>query len=219
MMSIPGITGAVIPLFVPRPGAFRQIPEANSRPGAFPNAIDRYADLLGCCFVLIHHTSKGNQSGKAITDVGAGAGSQSRATDTHLVLRPHEENDVVVLEAAVRSWPPVIPRCLRWAFPVWTPADDLDPTLLRSERPRRARKVEADEQPVEQPAWTTERFVQQCLSSTPLTRVAILARARENGLSQRQADLYLQDALFKGLAYRWQEGRHEPVVYSTRPKE
>jgi len=34
------------------------------------NAIDCYADLLGCCFVLIHHTSKGNQSGKAITDVG-----------------------------------------------------------------------------------------------------------------------------------------------------
>jgi hypothetical protein len=183
------------------------------------NAIDRYADLLGCCFVLIHHTSKGNQSGKTITDVGAGAGSQSRATDTHLVLRPHEEDDVVVLEAAVRSWPPVMPRCLRWTFPVWTPADDLDPTLLRSERPRRARKVEAEEPPVEQPAWTTERFVQQCLSSTPLTRAAILARAKENGLSQRQVNLYLQDALFRGLAYRWKESKHVPAVYSTHPKE
>ena len=36
------------------------------------NTLDRYADVLGCCFVLIHHTSKGNQSGKAITDVGGG---------------------------------------------------------------------------------------------------------------------------------------------------
>ncbi len=182
------------------------------------NAIDRYADLLGCCFVLIHHTSKGNQSGKAITDVGAGAGSQSRATDTHLVLRPHEEDDVVVLDAAVRSWPPVLPRCLRWAFPVWTPADDLDPALLRSERPKRRDKSEADEQPTEQPAWTTERFVQQCLSATPQARIAILASAKEIGLSKRQADLYLQDALFKGLVHRWQAGRYEPVVYCTKPK-
>jgi len=37
-----------------------------------------------------HHRQRAAQ-GKAITDVGAGAGSQSRATDTHLVLRPHEE--------------------------------------------------------------------------------------------------------------------------------
>lgn len=54
------------------------------------NHLDRHAARLGCSFVLIHHSSKGNQSGKAVTDVGAGAGSQSRATDTHLVLRPHE---------------------------------------------------------------------------------------------------------------------------------
>ena len=51
------------------------------------NLIDHYASRLQCAFVLIHHTSKGNQSGKAVTDVGAGAGSQSRAADAHLVLR------------------------------------------------------------------------------------------------------------------------------------
>ncbi len=44
-----------------------------------------------------------SQAGKAITDVGAGAGSQSRATDTHLILRPHEEKNCAVLDAAVRS--------------------------------------------------------------------------------------------------------------------
>ena len=93
--------------------------------------------------MLVHHSTKGNQSGKAVTDVGAGAGSQSRATDTHLVLRPHEQDGVVVLDAAVRSWPPVMPRCLRWTFPVWTPDDALDPAALRSERPRRRPKAEA----------------------------------------------------------------------------
>ncbi len=182
------------------------------------NAIDRYADQLGCCFVLIHHTSKGNQSSKAVTDVGAGAGSQSRATDTHLILRPHEEEDVVVLDAAVRSWPPATPRCLRWTFPVWTPADDLDPALLRIEKPKRRERVApADEKP--EIDWSTERFVEACIAEDPKTKVAILDCTKELGLSKRRAELFLQDALFRGLIHRWQEGRYEPVVYSTRPRE
>ncbi len=80
-------------------------------------------------FICIHHASKGNQSDKATTDVGAGAGAQSRAVDTHLVLRPHEEDDAIVLDAAVRSWPPVQSRALRWTFPVWNPAGDIGPSL------------------------------------------------------------------------------------------
>ena len=184
------------------------------------NAIDRYADLLGCCFVLIHHTSKGNQSGKAITDVGAGAGSQSRATDTHLVLRPHEEDDVVVLEAAVRSWPPVMPRCLRWAFPVWTPADDLDPTLLRSERPRRTRKAEADADEGEQPepAWDAERFAATFVTGKPKTRDAILAEANAAGLSDWKAERLLRRAEGLSLVHRWASGRNRPSAYANVPQ-
>ncbi len=184
------------------------------------NAIDRYADLLGCCFVLIHHTSKGNQSGKAITDVGAGAGSQSRATDTHLVLRPHEEDDVVVLEAAVRSWPPVMPRCLRWAFPVWTPADDLDPTLLRSERPRRVRRAEPDGDEAEQPepTWDAERFAATFVTSKPKTRDAILAEANGVGLSDWKAERLLRRAEGLGLVHRWASGRNRPSAYANVPQ-
>jgi hypothetical protein len=101
------------------------------------NHLDHYAQHLGCSFILIHHASKGNQSGKAITDVGAGAGSQSRATDAHVVLRAHEEDGVAVLDAAVRSWPPIEPMCMRWDFPVFNPAPELDLTALRPDRPRR----------------------------------------------------------------------------------
>jgi RecA-family ATPase len=106
------------------------------------NCLDGYANRLGCSFVLIHHASKGSQTGKSVTDVGAGAGSQARATDTHLVLRQHEETDCAVLEAAVRSFPPIQPRVLRWTFPVWTPEDSLDPAALKPERPRRKPKQE-----------------------------------------------------------------------------
>jgi hypothetical protein len=106
------------------------------------NQIDNYAMRLACGFVPIHHASKGNQSGKAITDVGSGAGSQARAVDTHLILRDHAEADCVVLEAAARSWPPVVPIVLRWQWPIWTLASDLDPTTLKSDRPTTQDKVE-----------------------------------------------------------------------------
>ena len=83
------------------------------------NMVDGWAQKLDCCFVLIHHASKGNQSEKGVTDVGAGAGSISRAADTHLVLRQHEEERHFVLDAAVRSWQPIKPKVLRFDFPLF----------------------------------------------------------------------------------------------------
>ncbi len=95
------------------------------------NTIDATARSLGCAWVNIHHASKGSQADKSVTDVGSGAGAQSRAADAHLILRPHEEDGVVVLEAAVRSFKPVDPVPLRWQFPVWLADNSLDPNQLR----------------------------------------------------------------------------------------
>lgn len=165
------------------------------------NHLDLYADRLGCCFVLIHHTTKGNQSAKSVTDVGAGAGSQARATDTHLILRPHEETDAVVLDAAVRSWPPVPPRCLRWTFPVWTPADDLDPAMLRSVKPKRGKPVPMEAP--DRPAWTVERFVEAYLSDQPLTQAEIRERATTTpDLSWRRVSDFLEIAEQRGMVRR-----------------
>ncbi len=104
------------------------------------NAIDRYAKELDCAFVLIHHTSKGNQSIKSVTDVGSGAGAQSRAADAHLILRRHKDEDIVVLESVVRSFQPNPPVCLRWNYPLWNVDLTLDPKALdgmEEETPRR----------------------------------------------------------------------------------
>ncbi|WP_337746495.1 AAA family ATPase [Victivallis vadensis] len=94
------------------------------------NAIDRYAKELDCAFVLIHHTSKGNQSIKNVTDVGSGAGAQSRAADAHLILRRHKDEDIVVLESVVRSFQPNPPVCLRWNYPLWDVDLSIDPKAL-----------------------------------------------------------------------------------------
>ena len=89
---------------------------------------------------LVHHASKGNQSEKSVTDVGSGAGSISRAADTHLILRRHQEDGAYVLDVAVRSWPPAAPLCLRWRFPQWELAPDLDPAALWKQGSRRRKR-------------------------------------------------------------------------------
>ena len=80
--------------------------------------------------MLIHHTSKGNQSIKNVTDVGSGAGAQSRAADAHLILRRHKDEDIVVLESVVRSFQPNPPVCLRWNYPLWDVDLSIDPKAL-----------------------------------------------------------------------------------------
>ena len=103
----------------------------NNAETQYYNAIDRYAEMTGASIFNIAHSSKGDQSGKRVSDVGAGAGAQSRAADCHLVLRQHEDDGVVVLEALVRNFPPSEPVALQWNFPLWTPADGIDATKLR----------------------------------------------------------------------------------------
>jgi hypothetical protein len=94
------------------------------------NLIDQTTDHLQSAWINIHHSSKGSQSGKSVVDVGAGAGSQSRAADAHLVLREHQEAGFAVLDGAVRTFPPIQPVALKWDWPLWNVALDIDPSQL-----------------------------------------------------------------------------------------
>lgn len=167
------------------------------------NHVDALAEALDSSFVLIHHATKGNQSGRSVTDVGAGAGSQSRATDTHLVLRPHAVPGTIVLEAAVRSWPPILPVALRWSYPVWRRASDLDPLQLKPGTPKRSNRAEkADEKP-KPPPWTLERFIEAFLTNAPATKSAIRERAADvPELSLRRVNGFIEIGEDKGLIGR-----------------
>lgn len=93
----------------------------NGAIAAIYNAIDRYASKLGCSFVLIHHSSKGSQSGKSVTDVGAGAGSQSRATDNRYDgLYLAAAGALESTSAAAVSWS-------NWFGEIWTHAKPYGP--------------------------------------------------------------------------------------------
>ncbi|MEX2386580.1 MAG: AAA family ATPase [Phycisphaeraceae bacterium] len=142
------------------------------------NTLDRYAGQTEAAWIVIHHASKGSQSDKAVTDVGAGAGAQSRAADTHLVLRPHEEPGCIVLEAAVRSFAPVDPIGLRWEFPVWNRAHDLDTQALKG------RKSQSEEKQDKRDAEGLDAIT-KALQSGPLTARAI---RNHTGLSRDRAE-------------------------------
>lgn len=114
----------------------------NAQVMALYNKIDGYTAHLQSAWINVHHASKGDQSGKSTTDVGSGAGSQSRAADTHLIIRPHEQDDVAVVEAVVRSWPPVEPLAIRWSYPTWQ-LDSADPRKLRRPRDRNSKEASA----------------------------------------------------------------------------
>lgn len=103
---------------------------------ALYNLLESVSAKIGSAFACIHHSTKGSQSGKSVTDVGSGAGAQSRAADSHVVLRQHEADDAVTVDAAVRSWAPIKPFCMRWEFPIWTVDELLDPSDLKRDKPR-----------------------------------------------------------------------------------
>jgi hypothetical protein len=166
------------------------------------NAIDRYAAQLDCCFVCIHHSTKGSQTNKAVVDVGAGAGSQSRAADCHLVLRAHERESVYVVDGVTRSFKPIEPFCIQRNHPLWNPALDLDPALLKPDKPPRKKAEPKADTPKELP-WTAERFTSEFITAEPQHRLAIIDAALYAGLSDRRAEKLLKSAVAKKPAFAW----------------
>jgi hypothetical protein len=120
----------------------------NAQMAGIYNGIDAMAADTGAAIVLIHHSSKGDQSGKSVTDVGSGAGAVSRAADTHLILRPHAVEGLAVLDTACRSFPPNPPRSIRWEYPLWCESM-IPPELATKEKGRqRAREYQQPPMPL-----------------------------------------------------------------------
>lgn len=173
---------------------YRLIPQGtsendNAQMTLLYNKIDEYASTTGAAFVLNHHASKGDQTTKGVTDVGSGAGAISRAVDTHLIIRPHKEPELAVLDAAVRSFPPVEPSSLRYEFPVW---------MESSEQPELAeRKTQANTKQ----AANDEKGKTQILSALELAGdwVARRSAARKSGMGAERFDRLVFTLVEDGL--------------------
>ena len=160
------------------------------------NLIDTFAKKVGCSFVLIHHTSKGNQSQKSITDVGAGAGSQSRAADTHLILREHKDDGYLVLEAVVRSFPRQEPIVLQKAFPLMVPDYERNPEDLAG---KAVPKLERTRTPYTEMLEASCSVADIVDNKNPLPKTEFVIKVREvMGLSARKAAAAVDKALREG---------------------
>ncbi len=188
---------------------------SNSDMTALFNVLDEYAAITGATCLAVHHTSKGIQGGKAVTDVGSGAGAQSRAVDAHLVIREHEEEGAFVVHAACRSFKPMEPFCLRRNFPLWERDDSLDPALMKRERPSRGRGDSGKAaEPIEQ--WDAERFVGEFFTDTPQDKAAITGRAHERGLSYRQIRSLFDQVEYSNLAHFEPSSGRRKALYAKK---
>lgn len=129
---------------------YRTLPQGTSENDnaammAVYNELDALAAKWQAAIVCVHHSSKGDQSGKGVTDVGAGAGAISRAADTHLVIRPHDDGEHCVLEAVCRSWKSPEPISIKFEWPVWY-ATTATPVVKKQTRQNTVQQQEADKQ-------------------------------------------------------------------------
>jgi hypothetical protein len=113
---------------------------SNEDQAEFHNAVDAFASEMDAAVVLIHHSTKGDQSGRSVVDIGSGGGSQARAVDCHAVIRPHPLDAHGVLEAAVRSFPAVEPATIRFDWPLWSVAAGVTPEVLKAGSNRESRR-------------------------------------------------------------------------------
>lgn len=128
------------------------------------NTLDRYASQLHAAIFVVHHTSKGDQSGKGVTDVGSGAGAISRAADTHLTIRPHVEDGHAVLEAVTRSFKSPDPLTIKFDYPAW------EATSKPAEVRKQAGQADQSQKDVETDAEVLEALTQ---SSMPLSNAEL----------------------------------------------
>ena len=109
------------------------------------NKLDGLASKNEASIINIHHSSKGNQGDKGVTDVGAGAGAISRAADTHMVIREHVEEKHVVIEAVTRSGLSPAPVTAEFQFPLWIHKPDMEPKVVNFENARDKRNADQKE--------------------------------------------------------------------------
>jgi len=174
------------------------------------NRLDFYASQWDCAIAVIHHSSKGQQGDKAVTDVGSGAGSISRAADTHIVLRPHEDPELSVMECVTRSFRSPEPISIRFDWPLWSEVS-VEPNVKKQTR-----------QNVEQQARADKADCEMMLSKIPEEPKAVQQKklfeqfGHGEGKCRRLAGKLVSDQLIK-IVRKTKKGAARPMVFYYRP--
>lgn len=184
---------------------YRMIPNGvsengNSEMTQLSNCVDQYAEMTDAAWVPIHHSTKGDQSDKRVTDVGSGAGSMSRAADTHIVLREHEKPNHFVLDAALRSFPPIEPVTLRWEFPRWHVANDVAPKLATRTGMKQSKQDAEGIEKIRDALSITDEDREMWLSVSAIRRTTGMGAPRAEkllGIMEKNAEVISQPGTYQ----------------------
>jgi hypothetical protein len=151
------------------------------------NELDKLATETGASIIAIHHTSKGGQSGKEITDGGSGAGSISRAADCHIYIREHEVPDAVSIHAVTRSFKAPDPFVARREGFLFTVDESLHPDDMKG---RSSWKKQSQSKPPNAEDITPPEI------GSPVTKKAFIAEvAEEMRLTKTHAEMGVERAI------------------------
>ncbi len=118
---------------------------SNDDQGKLLSALEGLCGQNGAAFAACHHFAKGDASQKSAIDRASGGGVFARWGDVMLTLTPHEEDDAMTIEMALRNFAPVEPFVVRWKHPRWSRDDDLDPAKLKQKPGGAKERFSADE--------------------------------------------------------------------------
>jgi hypothetical protein len=110
------------------------------------NALERLAVDTGAALAFSAHFAKGNASQKEAMDRISGSGVFARDPDAILVFTALQTDDAYAVESILRTFPPQLPFAIRWQYPVFQVAEDMDPGDLRQPRRANTKTVPTPEQ-------------------------------------------------------------------------
>ena len=101
------------------------------------------SEKTGASVVCPQHFPKGDVSMRSHMDRISGTGGFARDGDAIITMTSHESEGAFVVEATLRSLPPVGPFVVRWEYPVFVVDEDLNPADIRRPGPKCKYDIEA----------------------------------------------------------------------------
>lgn len=98
---------------------------------ALLNSLERLATETGAAVCYGCHFAKGNASAKEAIDRISGSGVFARDPDSLLIFTKHDQPEAFTVDPILRNFAPIEPFVVRWQYPLFQPATDLDPAKLK----------------------------------------------------------------------------------------
>jgi hypothetical protein len=153
------------------------------------------AERTGAAVFVAHHFSKGNKRDTDHLDRASGAGMFARAVDTFMTFTRHEEEGAYTVETTTRSFAKPDKFVVRWEYPLWSMATDLDPDELK--KPNKGGR----------PAkYSVEKLVEVISKGGMSSGEIYQAYRNESGISERHFKNLLRDAKTRNMIIEQENG-------------